>query len=176
LILTAESMLGSDRDEATLLRRLDRLVESGAVTLSLDKRKFGSLDFPLAIEAEGNRWAYGTVLATVLGAWQGGLPGAALVMIAGIGGYLVVGRPGIEKRLNARVRDRGLKEIEIWRRLWRFGGVILTGQDGVAIQGPGDSWMNLVRLTDTEEPSDRRPSIAQAQLAIAPEIVLETEL
>jgi hypothetical protein len=131
--------------EENLLGRLARLVEQGEIRLEIDRTKLTSLDFPLLVEAEGNRWAYGAIAATILGGWLLGPVAAILILAAALVGYFRIGRTRIARRLERRIRSRGLREVEIWRRLWRFGGVVLIYREEHRRQGPGQSWMELVR-------------------------------
>jgi hypothetical protein len=136
--------------EAALLRRLDALVEAGRIALTLDRQKLGHIDFPLGLDSDGNRWAYPLLAATALiwwfaGHWIGIGTACAAALI-----YQTLGRADIARRLERRVRERGLKSTEIWRKLWRFGGVILTPADGRPCQGPDGSWTRLVRDGDAQ--------------------------
>ncbi len=138
----------SPESEVALLKRLDALVAAGGIALALDRGKLAHIDFPLALEADGNRWAYPLVLATVLIGWFLGLwAGIAAGLVSALC-YRTLGRAYIARRLEQRIRARGLTEVETWRRLWRFGGVILTGPDGAPCQGPDGNWMALVRQAD----------------------------
>ena len=138
--------------ERELLAKLAKLVENGTLRLAVDRTKLSHLDFPLLSEADGNHWVYPlTILTAViwwqLGTWAG--LGAAAVSVAL---YQTLGKAYIARRLDRRVRDRGLKETDTWRLLWRFGGVILTPADGgPPIQGPEGSWFSLAR--GTEQPN-----------------------
>ncbi|HVJ53811.1 MAG TPA: hypothetical protein VM689_15185 [Aliidongia sp.] len=136
--------------EAALLRQLDRLVESGRITLAIDRTKLGHIDFPLGLEADANRWIYPMVAATaaiwwLFGLWAG--LGAAAAMIPA---YLTLGRAYMARRLDRRIREQGLKQVELWRRIWRFGGVVLMTEDGASCQGPAGNWMALVRSETVE--------------------------
>ena len=132
-------------DEAALLRRLEALIASGAIGLEVDRRKLSHIDFPLLYEADGNRWVYGFAAATALVFWQFGPIAGGAAVLAGILLYQTVIRARIIRRLERRIRDQGLTSVETWRRLWRFGGVILATPAGERLQGPEGSWMVLVR-------------------------------
>ena len=135
--------------ERELLAKLAKQVESGKLHLAVDRSKLSSLDFPLVSEADGNHWVYPLTILTAiiwwqLGTWAG--LGAAAVSVAL---YQTLGKAYIARRLDRRVRDRGLKETDTWRLLWRFGGVILTPADGgPPVQGPDGSWFALARGTE----------------------------
>jgi|SRR5579862_2153599 len=132
-------------DEALLLSRLDALVRSGQVRLAIDRSKLSHIDFPLAVEADANRWIYPLVAVTGLAFWQAGPTAGVAVLGASLFIYFTLGRRDVVRRLDRRIRERGLASVDTWRRLWRFGGVILTGPDGTEHRGPADSWMQLVR-------------------------------
>ena len=132
--------------EAALLQRLDELVGAGRIALALDRRKLTHIDFPLGLDADGNLWAYPLVLGTAFAWWLGGVwIGLAAGAVAALV-YQTLGRAYMARRLEKRIRERGLKNAEIWRKLWRFGGVILTPEAGGPCQGPDGNWMALVRM------------------------------
>jgi hypothetical protein len=137
----------SVESETELLARLDALVEARQITLALVRGKLGHLDFPLALEADGNRWAYPLFLVAGITWWQFGTALGIAAMAAAAVIYQTLGRAYMARRLERRIRERGLKETETWRRLWRFGGVILIPAEGgrAPCQGPDGNWMALVR-------------------------------
>jgi hypothetical protein len=137
-------------DERALLARLAQLVSDGTVTLAIDRRKLGHIDFPLGQEADGNRWVYALVAVTALVFWQLGIPAGLVAIVLSTLVYYTLGLRDVARRLDRRIRDKGLASADTWRKLWRFGGVILTGPDGRTWQGPEQSWMRLVR--ETAEP------------------------
>jgi hypothetical protein len=132
-------------DESVLLARLHRSIEEGRIRLTLDRRKLSHMDFPLSFESDGNRWIYPIVGLTALGFWLGGV--WAGIAIGGVGYiiYQTLGRAYIVRRLDRRIRAKGLISVAEWRKIWRFGGVVLTSADGETRQGPHESWMGLVR-------------------------------
>jgi hypothetical protein len=145
-------------DEADLLRRLAALVGAGRVVLTIDRGKLSHIDFPLALEADGNRWVYGLAALTALAVWQCGPPIGAAAAVASVVVYQTIGRAVIARRLLVRIHEQGLTSLDIWRRLWRFGGVILLPDDGEPWQGPDRSWMALVReMTEQTVPSTALP-------------------
>jgi len=128
-------------------------VRDGTVRLSIDRRHLSHLDFPLALEADGNRWVYGLAALTALAFWRGGAWAGLAAGALGTAIYLTLGLRDVARRLERRVRTRGLASVELWRRLWRFGGVVLTRPDGTTCRGPAESWMQLVRdLTPDSRP------------------------
>jgi hypothetical protein len=132
--------------ERELLAKLKGLVDSGKVTLTVDRSKLSSLDFPLGSEVDGNIWVYAMVIASVLlwwraGMWYGLAAGAASLLL-----YQTLGKAYVARRLDRRIRERGLQEMDTWRALWRFGGVILTPTEGgQPCQGPQGSWFAIAR-------------------------------
>ncbi|MBV9522277.1 MAG: hypothetical protein JO010_05765, partial [Alphaproteobacteria bacterium] len=64
------------------------------------------------------------------------------------------GRAYVRRRVAMRVHERALQDSDLWRRLWRFGGVRLVprGADDPAAKqriepcaAPEGNWMALVR-------------------------------
>jgi hypothetical protein len=136
----------NDASPAELLRGLRGLIDSGAVRLELDLGKLDQMDSPVAVEADSNIWVYGAIPLCALVFWQLGLwPGLASIA-AGLALYFTAGRAYVRRRLAARVRERALRDSELWRRLWRFGGVMLIDVgDGTRCAAPDGNWMALVR-------------------------------
>ena len=139
----------SGPDERDILARLRALHEDGRIKVTVNRAKLSHMDFPLGLEADGNRWAYAIVIVVVAIWWFLGLyPGVASA-IAGFALYQTVGQRYVERRLQARIHDRGLAEIDTWRKLWRFGGVVLTDPaTGRTCLGPEGRWMAFVQDTD----------------------------
>ncbi|MEI9983339.1 MAG: hypothetical protein WDN69_09150 [Aliidongia sp.] len=67
---TTEAPVETERD---LLARLERMVESGALTLTVDRTKLSSLDFPLASEVDGNIWVYAMAAVSAALWWRVGM-------------------------------------------------------------------------------------------------------
>jgi hypothetical protein len=132
-------------DESVLLARLHRSIEEGRIRLTLDRRKLSHMDFPLSFESDGNRWIYPIVGLTAAGFWLGGIWVGAGIGVTGYIIYQTLGRAYIVRRLDRRIRTKGLISVAEWRKIWRFGGVVLTSSDGQTRQGPNESWMGLVR-------------------------------
>lgn len=137
------------RSDDALLILLDRAITQGLVILTLDRRKLSSADFPLSLESESNIWVYPLLVLIGIVAYYTGLYGGLAAFIAAFFLFQRVARPWIARRIETRIRARALKEIEIWRKLWRFGGVILTRADtGQTVQGPDGHWTVLIRTLD----------------------------
>jgi hypothetical protein len=132
--------------EREMLARLDKLVQSGTLHLTVDRSKLSHMDFPLSFEADGNVWVYGMMAATAAIWWQFGNWAGGAAAIASFAAYQTLGKAYVARRLDRRIRDKALKDTDTWRALWRFGGVILTpAKGGPPCQGPEGSWYSLVR-------------------------------
>ena len=140
-------------DERMALAHLRALHEAGRIRISVDRRKLSHIDFPLALEADSNQWVYGIVIAAGLVWWQfGTVPGVAAA-VAGFLLYQFAARPMIARRLERRIHARGLTELDSWRKLWRFGGVILTdAASGETCQGPDGRWMGFIESIERSRP------------------------
>jgi hypothetical protein len=131
-----------------LLARLRRLDRDGRIEIVIEPRHLDHIDSPVASEADGNIWVYGLILLAVLaGAWQGLLLGLAAAA-AGAVLYFTAGRAYKHRRIERRVREKGLASLATWRRLWRFRGITLRAKDqpGLAdCASPDGNWMGFVR-------------------------------
>jgi len=136
-------------DEREILVRLRALHEDGRIKVTVNRAKLSHMDFPLGLEADGNRWAYAIVLAIIPIWWFLGTYAGIAGVLFGFALYQTVGQRHVERRLQARIHDRGLAEIDDWRKLWRFGGVILTDPaSGRTCLGPEGRWMAFVQDMD----------------------------
>jgi hypothetical protein len=146
----------NDASAAELLRVLRGLVESGKIRIELDFRRLDHMDSPAGIEADSNIWVYAGIPACALVFWQFGLwPGAGAVALC-IVLYFTAGRAYVHRRLRRRVYDEFLRDSELWRKLWRFGGVALVSGDGAwRCAAPDGNWMALMRglVTSADVPS-----------------------
>ena len=139
----------SGPDERELLGRLRVLHEAGRIKLAVNRAKLSHMDFPLGLEADGNRWAYAIVLAIIPVWWFLGTYAGIAATVVGFLIYQTLGRRYVERRLLARIEDKGLGDIDNWRKLWRFGGVILTDPaKGETCLGPEGRWMAFVQGVD----------------------------
>jgi hypothetical protein len=108
------------------------------------------MDSPVAVEADSNIWVYGSIVVCAIIFWQGGIfPGIAAIAVS-LALYFTVARRYVHRRLIRRVHERALGDSEIWRRLWRFGGVTLvtdggSGDEDGRCAAPHGNWMALVR-------------------------------
>jgi hypothetical protein len=140
--------------EKDLLAKLSRQVESGNLILTVDRSKLSHLDFPLSSEADGNLWVYSMALASAVIWWRLGLWFGLGAAAASFALYQTIGKSYVARRLDRRIRERGLKDMDLWRALWRFGGVILTpAAGGPPCQGPQGSWHALARGAGGSKPA-----------------------
>lgn len=138
-------MLDAEETPAGLLRRLRGMVEDGTVRIEIDMRRHEHIDSPVIVEADSNRWIYGSLLlcgaAFRLGGPVIGAGTAALCLAL----YFGAGRPHIRRKLSRRVHRSALADVELWRRLWKFGGIALLSASGGRCAAPKGSWMEFVR-------------------------------
>lgn len=61
--------------------------------------------------------------------------------------YIFAVRPWIARRLRERTVDQMLSGLPAWRRLWRFGGVVvaLTSNPRIGCAAPHSDWRSLAR-------------------------------
>ena len=133
---------------AELLAALRRLAGERKIDIEVDPRRLNPIDSPVASEADGNIWVYGAVgLAALLLWWKGIVPAVAVVAVGALL-YLTLGRAYVHRRIERRVREKALSDLEIWRKLWRFPGIQLkaAGNSGIAeCASPAGNWMAFVR-------------------------------
>ncbi len=138
----------NDASAADLLRGLRGLVESGKIRIELDFGRLDHMDSPVGVEADSNIWVYVGLPICALVFWQLGLwPGIAAAAVF-VGLYFTAGRSYVRRRLTRRVYEQVLQDSELWRKLWRFGGVTLAHGEGAAAArctAPDGNWMALVR-------------------------------
>ncbi|HUB97659.1 MAG TPA: hypothetical protein VL993_17175 [Stellaceae bacterium] len=129
-----------------LYRALQDLHQRGQVTLHHDFKRLQHMDCPVAVEADGNIWAYGVLAATILALWLGGWKVALGVGAIGVVFYFTVGISYVRRRIRRRIDERALQSLDDWQRLWRFGGISLvpTG-GGEPCPAPKGNWMAFVR-------------------------------
>jgi hypothetical protein len=128
-----------------LLRALRRLLGEGRVALVTDAGRLADMDSPVVVEADTNIWIYAAV-AVALGAWgRWGGPAALGAAALGTLVYATLGRRYVRRRLERRVREEALMDLERWRKLWRFGGVSLSAPGLPDCRAPEGNWMDFVR-------------------------------
>jgi hypothetical protein len=133
-----------DDSAVELFRRLRRLLAEGRIALNYDFRRLQHMDCPVGSEADGNLWAYAIFGATALALWRGGWWAALVAGAAGIALYGSAGRAYVRRRIRRRIDERALGSLEMWQKLWRFGGIGLVA-GGEACAAPQGNWMELVR-------------------------------
>ena len=145
------------RDSAgELLAKLRRLVADDRIELRVEPKQLTHIDSPVAVDADGNIWAYAFLIIALLTGWRWGmLPGAAALVI-GVAVYLTLGRAYVYRRIERRVRRDALGDLDKWRKLWRFAGVTLVAPGLVPCASPGGNWMGFVRAVSASGSADRR--------------------
>ncbi len=128
-----------------LFRALVRLPQSGQVALRYDFKRLQHIDSPVGAEADGNIWAYGGIALALAVWWLAGWQAASAVAVIGIAAYMTLGRAFIRRRIRHRVENQALVRLELWRKLWRFGGVTLVTPGGEDCAAPAGNWMALMR-------------------------------
>jgi len=129
---------------ADLLRALQRLQAEGKVEIRVEPARLNHMDSPVAVEADSNIWIYGFLAAAAAAWWGWGLGAAAAALAIGVVLYLTLGKAYIHRRIERRVRQRGLDDLETWRKLWRFPGLTLVASNA-ACASPDGNWMAFVR-------------------------------
>jgi hypothetical protein len=131
-----------------LLAALRQLEREGRLELRIDPRPLGHMDSPVASEADGNIWVYASIaLAGALLLWRGVVP-ALVALVLGVAFYLTLGRIYVHRRIERRVREKALLNVETWRKLWRFRGLTLAAKDRPDLAecaSPDGNWMAFVR-------------------------------
>jgi len=141
-----------EESAVSLFQALVRHHAAGRVTLSFDFRRLHHMDCPIAVEADGNRIAYAIVAAVLIAVWRGGWWWAGGVLAAGVVLYYTIGRIYIRSRIRKRIEDRVFASLDLWQRLWRFGGIGLVPADGGApCLAPQGNWVALVRQLQATE-------------------------
>lgn len=141
------------RTDTELLAALRAMIERGDVRLELDASKLDHMDSPVSVQADSTRWFAALFVACGAAFWFGGWIGGAVAFAASIALWFVWVRPGTHRRIRARVRTVAMDDTQVWRKLWRFGGVRLIAANA-SCAAPNDNWMQFVR--------DRSPAPDQA--------------
>lgn len=133
---------------AELLAALRQLAMAQEVEIRIEPKRLNHIDSPVAVEADGNIWAYGFLVAAVLAGWQWGLLVGGATLVLGVLVYMTVGRAYVHRRIERRVRQDALADLAKWRKLWRFSGLTLVAarRPGVAVcASPEGNWIAFVR-------------------------------
>jgi hypothetical protein len=133
-----------------LLQTLRRLLDEGRVEIRIEAKRLDHMDSPVASEAEGNIWVYGFLVVACLVGWWAGITAGVVALGLGIALYLTLGKVYIHRRIERRVRDKALVDIDLWRKLWRFPGLTLVAAGAPAgaspaCASPDGNWMAFVR-------------------------------
>jgi hypothetical protein len=147
-------------EAAQLLAALRRLAGERRIEIEVDPRRLNHIDSPVASEADGNIWVYGAVGIAALLLWWKGLVPAVAVLAVGALLYLTLGRAYVHRRIEQRVREKALNDLEAWRKLWRFPGLRLkaaSDSDLAECASPDGNWMAFVRTALPSPASLRRP-------------------
>src|SRR5579883_532766 len=144
----SDDCVAPSESAADLLRALRRLHAEGKVAIRVEAARLNHLDSPVAVEADSNIWIYGFLAAAAAVWWRWGLGPAAAALAIGVVAYLTLGRAYIHRRIERRVKQRALEDLEIWRKLWRFPGLTLAATGDATVPGcasPDGNWMGFVR-------------------------------
>lgn len=143
-------------DAGDLLAALRRLAEAQQVEIRIEPKRLNHIDSPVAVEADGNIWAYAFLAVAAVIGWQWGLLAGGIALALGILVYLTFGRAYVHRRIERRVRQDALFNLDKWRKLWRFSGLTLVASgrpDARTCASPDGNWMAFVRATtDPKEP------------------------
>jgi hypothetical protein len=132
-------------EAAELLAALRRLVGERKIDIDVDPRRLNHIDSPVASEADGNVWVYGAVaIAALLLWWKGPVPAVAVIAVGALL-YLTLGRAYVHRRIERRVREKALNNLDVWRKLWRFPGLRLKATGTAECLSPDGNWMAFVR-------------------------------
>ena len=134
----------SEDTAVELFRALKRQIEDGRVELRLDFKRLNHMDSPVGSEADSNIFAYAVLALTLFVLWWRGWIAAGVTALVGIAIYYTIGLAYVRRRLRRRVGERGLSELAMWQRLWRFGGASLVAGSETC-EAPAGNWMALVR-------------------------------
>jgi hypothetical protein len=127
-----------------LLSKLRAFRQAGRLALELDHRRLAHIDSPVAVEAESTRFVYGGLALSAAAWWFLGTEAGLAVAALSLAAYLTLGKADVRRRTARRVEERALGDIALWRRLWRFGGVVLAAGDR-RCAAPDGNWMQFVR-------------------------------
>jgi hypothetical protein len=133
-----------------LLASLRQLATAHEIEVRVEPGRLNHIDSPVAVEADGNIWAYGFLVAAVIAAWRWGLLAGGVTIGLGVVVYFTLGRAYVHRRIERRVRQDALQDLTKWRKVWRFSGLTLVapGRSGVAAcASPEGNWMAFVRAT-----------------------------
>lgn len=132
-------------DENDLFRLLGEAIAVGRVSVALDYKRLNHTDSPICVEADSNRWIYGTMAAALGVGYFAGWPAGLAALAAGIALYFAFGRNWVRRRMAARFNGRALSDIAQFKRLWRLNGVTLAlASRPVICRSPKGDWRRFV--------------------------------
>lgn len=142
-----------------LLAALRRGVAEGRVELRVQPKQLHHIDSPVAVEADGNMWAYAALFIAAVLWWRWGMVPGLAALAVGVVVYLTLGRAYMYRRIERRVRGVALDDLDKWRKLWRFSGLTLTArdrQDLAPCASPDGNWMAFMRSLSAAAPATAR--------------------
>lgn len=132
-------------EDVDYLKMLREMIESGAITVSLDLPRLEHIDSPISVQADSNRWIYALIAIVGLAAWLVGWWAAAGAAAAGAVAWFTVGKPWHRRRMHQRFHQQTLRDTETFRKLWRMDGVVLTdARSGAVCVSPNGNWRRFV--------------------------------
>jgi hypothetical protein len=132
------------RTDGELLAALRALIERHVVRLEIDAAKLDHMDSPVSVQSESTRWFAVLFVACGAAFWFGGWIGGIAAVAASIALWFAWVRPATHRRIHARVRNAATRDTQLWRSLWRFGGIRLVS-GSTTCAAPNDNWMQFVR-------------------------------
>jgi hypothetical protein len=144
----AEGRSTTGESAGELLAALRRRLAEGNVELRVEPQRLNHIDSPVAVEADGNVWAYAALFIAALLWWRWGIASGLAALALGVVVYLTLGRAYVHRRIERRVRRDALDDLEKWRKLWRFSGLTLVAKDRREVApcaSPDGNWMAFTR-------------------------------
>lgn len=136
------------------LKLLRASIESGAITPILDFAKLEHMDSPISVESDTNRLAYVLIILVGGALWFWGMWAGIGVALAGVVAWFAVLRGRHRRRMEQRLRQQALNDLETWKKLWRMTGVtLINAKTGAECVSPAGNWRAFVGvLSPSPEP------------------------
>ncbi len=132
-------------EDTDLLDMLETAHREGRITIVIEAVRLDHMDSPIAVDADSTRWLYGLVVAVGLIWWFAGTDYGVRALIAAALIYATFGRHMVERNLRRRFFDIGIKDILIWRKLWRLKGITMEDPaSGAVCVSPDGNWQRFV--------------------------------
>lgn len=141
-----------DRTDSELLDQLRGLVAARRASLVIDAGRLDKPDSPVSVQAESTRWLYAIVVAAGGAAWGFGAAGGVVACAAAVVLWYAWVRPDVARRIRGRIEGRALFEVDLWRRVWRHGGIALAEGGQTVCRSPDGNWMEFVRARCPRRP------------------------